>query len=204
MNIRSLRKNYHQLSKRERLILYDAAENRDDKAEMDAIMLATPNVDWIKPDWALQAEQLLKMRLLNLIQRLKYSRDATLWLYISTENELTDEYKAQFFYDMARMSAYFYCVSVDSSKSVYEEMGLDVAAWKNKESELFDLQYDDEIMDSLMRSLAFDEAGAEAFIKSTVKGKGFENIVLAFTFEKKRDGFRKVLNENVFKEFFKD
>ncbi len=83
MNIKSLRKSYNQLSKRERFILYDSAENCDDQSEMDAIMLATPNEDWIKPDFALPAEQLLKLRLLTFAQQLKHSRKAMYWFALA-------------------------------------------------------------------------------------------------------------------------
>ena len=93
MNVKSLRKNYDKLSKRERFILYDAAENRDDKSEMDAISLATPNEDWIKPDFALQAEQILKLRLVQLAQRLKHCRDAMFWLSLSVKEELATKSK---------------------------------------------------------------------------------------------------------------
>lgn len=209
MNIKNLRKNYYNLSKRERLILYDAAENRDDKAEMDAILLATPNVDWIKPDWALQAEQLLKMRLVDLIYRLKYCRDAMFWLFLMLKCDLigegeNKEENEDFFFEMARLNAYFYCVSEDSSQAVYEEMGVDVQAWRNKESKLFDLEYADDITEFQMRKLAFDESEAEAFIQRIGKEKGFENVILGFTFERKRIAFRDLLKEKGFKEFFKN
>ncbi len=93
MNIKNLRKNYHRLSKRERLILYDSAENRDDQSEMDAILLATPNEDWTKPDFALQAEQLLKLRLVLLVQRLKHCREAMFWLALAESEEPTKKSK---------------------------------------------------------------------------------------------------------------
>ncbi len=99
MNIKSLRKNYDKLSKRERFILYDAAENRDDNGEMDAIMLATPNEDWIKPDFAKQAEQILKLRLVMLVQQLKHCRDAMFWFALSIEDQRVNKQKREeFFY----------------------------------------------------------------------------------------------------------
>ncbi|HEX8288068.1 MAG TPA: hypothetical protein VF556_08735 [Pyrinomonadaceae bacterium] len=88
MNLKSLRKNYDKLSKRERFILYEVAENRDDKGEMEAISLAAPNENWIKPDFALQAEQILKMRLVRLSQRLKHCRNVMFWLSLSIKEEL--------------------------------------------------------------------------------------------------------------------
>lgn len=206
MNIKSLRKNYDKLSKRERFILYDAAENRDDKSEMDAISLATPNEDWIKPDFALQAEQILKIRLGRLVQRLKHCRDAMFWLSLAVKEELTTKStkKDRFFYESARLSAYFYCVNVKTSHSLYEEIGLDIAAWEAKEAELFDLDFADEITDLQMRNLAFDEKEAEAFINKIGKGKGITNIILGFTFEKEFSSLREILKTSGFEEFFKN
>ena len=206
MNLKSLRKNYDKLSKRERFILYDAAENRDDKSEMDAISLATPNEDWIKPDFALQAEQILKLRLVQLVHRLKHCRDAMFWLSLSVKKEkLTSkgEKKDCFFYESARLSAYFYCVSVETSHSIYKEIGLDIAAWETKEAELFDLDFADEMTDAQMRNLAFDEKEAEAFINKIGKEYGIENIVLGFTYDKEFKSFREILKTQGFEEFFK-
>jgi hypothetical protein len=206
MNLKSLRKNYDKLSKRERFILYDSAENRDDQSEMDAILLATPNQDWVKPDFALQLEQLLKMRLVNLAQRLKHSRDALLWLSLSINEELTNKSKKKerFFYESARLSAYFYCVSVDTSNSIYEELSLDIETWKTKEDQLFDLGFVDEITDLRMRNLAFDEKEAEAYINKIGKERGYKNIVLGFTYEKELKSFREILKTQGFEGFFKN
>lgn len=206
MNIKSLRKNYDKLSKRERFILYDSAENRDDKSEMDAIMLATPNEDWIKPDFALQAEQILKIRLVMLVQRLKHCREAMFWLSLSVKEELTNKSKKKdrFFYNFARLNAYFYCVNVETSHSIYEEIGLDIDAWKAKENELFGFDFVDEMTDSQMRNLAFDEKEAETFINKIGKKKGFGKIVLGFTYDKELAGMRNILKEQGFGEFFKN
>jgi len=206
MNIKSLRKNYDKLSKRERFILFDAAENRDDKSEMDAILLATPNEDWIKPDIALQAEQLLKVRLLILVQRLKYCREAMFWLSLSIKEEIIDNCKKKdrVFYDYARLNAYFYSVTIDTSYSIYEEIGLDIDAWKAKESELFGFDFVEEMTDLQMRVIAFDEKEAEAFINKIGKKKGFEKIELGFTYDNQIDQTRKTLKKQGFEEFFKD
>lgn len=205
MNIKSLRKNYDKLSKRERFILYDAAENRDDQGEMDAIMLATPNENWIKPDFAIQAEQILKIRLVMLVQRLKHCREAMFWLSLSKMEEKTKKCKKKdrFFYEYARLTAYFYCVSVETSYSIFEEMGLDIDAWEAKQAELFSLDFVDEITDLQMRNLAFDEKEAEAFINKIGKENGIENIVLGFTFEKEVKSYREILKTQGFEEFFR-
>ncbi len=206
MNIKSLRKNYDKLSKRERFILNDAAENRDDKSEMDAISLATPNEDWIKPDFALQAEQILKLRLVMLVQRLKHCREAMFWFSLSIKEEITNNRKKKdrLFYDYARLNAYFYCVSVEISYSIYEEIGLDIDAWKTKESELFDFNFVDETTDLQMRNLAFDEKEAEAYINKIGKEKGFGKIELGFTYDKGLEELRKILKKRGFEEYFKD
>ena len=206
MNIKSLRKNYDQLSKRERLILYDSAENRDDNSEMDAIMLATPNEDWLKPDFALQAEQLLKLRLLMSAQQLKHSRKAMFWLLLSVTEEQTNQGKKRdgFFYESARLCAYFYCVSAGTYRGIFEELGLDADAWEKKKIEIFDLDFADEAIDKHLRHIAFDEKEAEAFINKIAGEHGIKNVVLGFTVETELKGMREILKEQGFKDFFKN
>jgi hypothetical protein len=206
MNIKSLRKNYDKLSKRERFILYDAAENRDDKSEMDAIRLATPNEVWDKPDFALQAEQILKLRLVMLVQQLKHCRDAMFWFALSIEDERMNGRKKrdEFFYKSARLSAYFYSVNVKTLHTISEEMGLDTKAWQTQRDKLFDFDFVSEMTDSEMRNLAFSEKEVETFINEIGKDKGFKNIVLGFTFDKERSKLRELLKSHGFEEFFKN
>jgi hypothetical protein len=205
MNIKSLRKNYDKLSKRERFILYDAAENRNDKSEMDAIMLATPNEDWVKPDFALQAEQFLKLRLIMLIQQLKHCRDAMFWFALSLEEERTKGYKKadQFFYESAKLSAYFYRVNVDTLNVISKEIGLDIEAWETQQNKLFDLDSAGEMTEQMMKHLAFSKEEAEAFINKIGNERGFKNIVMGFTVEKEVSTLRELLKTQGFEEFFK-
>jgi len=206
MNIKSLRKNYDQLSKIERLILYDSAENRDDQGEMDAILLATPNDTWLKPDFAFEAEQILKVRLVLLVQRLKYSRESLHWSALAESEILSNRKKARdsFFSDYASLQAYFYCVSVDSALAVYKEIGLDLDAWKAKENEIFGFDFVDEQTDKVMRLIAFTEKEADAFINKIGAEKGIKNIVLGFTLEKETQNLREILKKQGFAEFLKD
>jgi len=206
MNIKSLRKNYEQLSKRERMILYDSADNRDDNGEMDAIMLATPNENWIKPDFALEAEQILKVRLVMLAQSLKHSRKALFWFALAESEILTNrkKIKDQFFSDSAKLEAYFYCVNIDSALAIYKEIGLDLDAWKAKEKEIFDFDFVDEETDKIMRRIAFTEKEAEAFINEIGKEKGFKNVILGFTVEKETQSLREILKNQGFADYFKD
>ncbi|HQU85609.1 MAG TPA: hypothetical protein PKY59_20915 [Pyrinomonadaceae bacterium] len=206
MNIKSLRKNYDQLSRRERLILYDSAENRDDESEMDAILLATPNERWIKPDFSYEAEQLLKIRLIMLAQRLKHCRETMYWFALAESQALSNRKKADdnFFFDYASLQAYFYCVSVDSALAIYKEIGLDLEAWKAKENEIFDFDFVDEQTDKLMRSIAFTEAEAEAFINEVGKQHGYKKVTLGFTLEKETKSLREILKKQGFAEYLKD
>lgn len=206
MNIKSLRKNYDQLSRRERLILYDSAENRDDESEMEAILLATPKDRWTKPDFSFEAEQLLRIRLIMLVQRLKHCRETMYWFALAESQALSNRKKANdnFFFDYASLQAYFYCVSVDSALQIYKEIGVDLEAWKAKENEIFGLDFVDETTDKLMRSIAFTEKEAEAFINEIGREKGFKNIRLGFTVEKETNALRDILRNNGFAEYFKD
>lgn len=206
MNIKSLRKNYDQLSRRERLILYDSAENRDDESEMDAILLATPNERWIKPDFSCEAEQLLKIRLIMLVQRLKHCRETMFWFALAESQALSNRKKADdnFFFDYASLQAYFYCVSVDSALAIYQEIGLDLEAWKAKENEIFGFDFVDERTDKLMRSIAFTEAEAEAFINEIGKQHGYKKVTLGFTLEKETKSLREILKKQGFAEYLQD
>lgn len=205
MNIKSLRKNYDQLSKIERLILYDSAENRDDQSEMDAILLATPDEDWLKPDFALEAEQILKIRLVMLVQRLKHSRESMYWLALAESEKLLKRKKDKenLFSDYASLQAYFYCVCVDSALAIYKEIGLDLDAWKAKENEIFDFGFFDEQADQLMRSIAFTEKEAEAFINKIGAEKGIKNIVLGFTVERETNALRETIKEQGFADILR-
>jgi hypothetical protein len=206
MNIKNLRKNYDRLSKRERLILYDAAENRDDKAEMNAILLATPNRNWIKPDFAPQAEKLLALRLVSFAQQLKHSRNALFWLTVSyAEDDAGRIFNSEdFAFESARLSAYLYCVSVKTHQTVFEELGLDCEVWDNKRAEIFNLNITDDLIDGLMRSISFDEEEAEGFINKTADEHGIENVFLRFTVKNEVKGLREILKKRGFKNFFDD
>jgi len=206
MNIKSLRKNYDQLTRRERFILYDAAENRDDQSEMDAILLETPNENWIKPDFAWEAEQILKLRLVMLVQRLKHCREAMYWFALAESQMLSNRKKDDdnFFFDYASLRAYFYCVSVDSALAIYREIGLDLEAWKAKENEAFGFDFVDEETERLMRSIAFTKDEAEVFINEVGKEKGFNKITLGFTLEKETQNLREILKKQGFADYLKD
>lgn len=140
-----------------------------------------------------------------LVQRLKHCRDAMFWQALAIKEELTKKSKKKdrFFYESAQLSAYFYCVSVDSANTIYEEIGLDIEVWENKQNKLFDFDFADEMTDLQMRKLAFDEKEAEAFINKIGNEKGIKNIKLGFTYEKEVNSLREILKEQGFEEFFK-
>ena len=201
MNIKNLRKNYHRLSKRERLILYDSAENRDDQSEMDAILTASPKKDWTQPDFTFEAEKILKLRLVLLIFRLKYSRAAMFWysLFEAETRRAKNQENDKFFYNSARLNAYLYCVCIDSANSLFEEIGLDIEAWETRQREMLGVDLADEIADLQMRELAFDEKEAEQFIEKIGKASGTVKAMIGNAYERELKSLRELFKKQGFR-----
>ena len=194
MNIKNLRKNYDKLSKRERFILYDAAENRDDKSEMEAVLNASPKIDWVLPDVGFALEKLLIVRLIQIIYRLKHSRDALFWFVIFPDNEFPN--------GLASIAAYFYCVSEDVGETIYQELGLDNEAWQKKENELFDLSLNESVINSLMREIAFDESEMKNYFKDLLKieTKDGDTFEINITYEQELENMRKFVKKSPLKD----
>jgi hypothetical protein len=195
MNIKKLRINYKNLSLKERLILLDSAELRDDESEIQAIVSASPKETWTMCDFVESKNKLQTFRFIRLIQRLKHLSECLLWLYLSERK--TEEISGSFF-DSACMEAYFYCVHKQVDEAIFKEIGLDNTAWKERENESFNLDFEKKLAEEYLISIAFSEAEAEAeeFLQNTARKKDFQNPTLNFTFEKELEGFREVLKDS--------
>jgi hypothetical protein len=193
MNIKKLRINYKNLSLKERLILLDSAELRDDESEIQAIVSASPKETWKMCDFVESKNKLQTFRFIRLIQRLKHLSECLLWLYLSERK--TEEISGSFF-DSACMEAYFYCVHKQVDEAIFKEIGLDNTAWKERENESFNLDFEKKLAEEYLISIAFSEAEAEEFLQNTARKKDFQNPTLNFTFEKELEGFREVLKDS--------
>ncbi|MGI8670399.1 MAG: hypothetical protein ACR2J3_11240 [Aridibacter sp.] len=163
MNIKTLRKNYAELTMLERLSLVDNAKARDDENEISAIVAASPRETYRQTDFYNLMQEINKFRLCNLIARLGYIMLFDLFLqFDSEENEKTDE---------ARLAAFCYVRATDSWKTLNDELGLRPD---------FDAEIGEHLFaigvlkrkDSLLRDFAFNENEAREFIKGeTGNGK---------------------------------
>ncbi len=67
MNIKTLRRNYDELTRLERLSLADNAEARDDENEIKAIIAASPREHFSQTDFYDLMREITTFRLFNLI-----------------------------------------------------------------------------------------------------------------------------------------
>ena len=79
MTIKTLRKDYENLSMLQRLSLLDNAISRNDDSEAQAIMAASPRKSYSQPDYCDFFDQINHIRLCNLIFRLGYMMNFNLF-----------------------------------------------------------------------------------------------------------------------------
>lgn len=200
MNIKKLRTNYKNLSLKERLILLDSAESREDVSEIQAIASASKEVDWVFCDFAQLREKIKLIRLVNLAQRLKHQAKALFYLSISEKLKAA---KNNFFYESARFEAYSYCVSVKVQEAVFAEIGLDHQKWLEREKEIFELDILNDSIDVHLNDIAFTETEAADFIKRTAKKHDLGEIEFGNTFENEITKQRQFLKDCGLAEMFK-
>ena len=158
MNIKTLRRNYDELTMLERLSLADNAEARDDDNEIKAINAASPKEHFRQVDYYDLARQIKLFRLCNRIVRLGYIMHFDFFLQCDFEDD--DEISND-----AKLAAYLYVRATDSWKAVNDELGLRT----NFEDELAEHLFAIEMLkmkEILLREIAFTEDEARAFIKA--------------------------------------
>lgn len=158
MNIKSLRRNYDELTRLERLSLADNAEARDDENEIRAIVSASPREHFSQPDFYDLKREITTARLCNLIARLGYIM--LFDLFIRSENSDSERT-----FGDARLSAFCYVRATDSWKAVNDELGLR----PNFGAEIAEYLFAIEVLnqkDGFLREIAFTEAEAKEFIRA--------------------------------------
>lgn len=194
MNFKNFRKEYFRLSKVERFVLYDSAENRNDKSEMEAVVNASPDKYWQNYDFAEIKHKITLMRMTCFTYRLKYI--ANVFFYLSDDSD--------FFYQCACLEAYLYTVAVKAQETIFEEMGLDKSKWFERQNEAFNFEIVAILSEKLIQSIAFTEQEAEDFVKKLGDDKGFGEITLGFTYENQLEVYRTILKHCGLSEMFKD
>lgn len=158
MNIKSIRRNYENLTMLERLSLIDKATSRDDESEIKAIVAASPRETFSQTDFYNLLEKIHKFRLCNLIARLGYAMQFEFFLQLEFEENERIE-------NNAKLAAYLYVRATDAWKAVEDELGLS----SNFNDEIAEHLFSIEMLnrkDKFFREFAFTEDEAQKFIKA--------------------------------------
>ena len=168
MNIKTLRRNYDELTMLERLSLADNAEARDDESEIKAIIAASPREHFSQPDFYDLMREIKTFRFCNLIVRFSYLMQFDYFLqcdFADNERIAND----------ARLVAFLYVRATDSWQAVCDELGLR----PNYSQEICDLLFSVEMLerkDALLREFAFTEKEAKEFIKARTGNEEIKTI----------------------------
>lgn len=165
MNIKSIRRNYDELTMLERLSLLDNAVSRGDESEAKAVVAASPRKTFTEPDYADLFEKINNFRFFYLIIRLGYVMQFDFFL----QCEFSDEERQT---SDARLAAYLYVRATDAWKGVCDELGLRLDFEKEIAEHLFSIEMLNR-KDEFLREFAFTEDEAQKFIKAKA---GIEKI----------------------------
>lgn len=176
MNIKSLRKNYAELTMLERLALADNAESRDDESEIRAINAASPKESFRQVDYYDLMKQIQIFRLCNLITRQSYILLFD-FFYLRAELELEkpknklDFSRYEKHIENAKMSAFLYFRAKNAWQIVNDELGLR----PNFDEEVSEYLFSIILMrakEEIMRDLVFtDDEATEQIRKLSGEGK---------------------------------
>jgi hypothetical protein len=166
MNMKSLRKNYENLTMLQRLALADQALGRNDESEALAIKNASPKRSYSQADFCELMTEILNIRLCNLVTRLGYIMQFDLFHQFELDplDRKPNKARDKRISDNMRLSAYLYVRATDSWKAVNDELGLR----QNFDEELGDYLLTAGLLedkDRLMRLFAFSEEEAIAFAR---------------------------------------
>lgn len=188
MNINSVRKNYANLSMLQRLALADNALGRNDESEALAVKNASPRISLTQTDFCELFDEIIRIRICNLVVRLGYIMNFDFLQYCELEkskkqSNLKPEKRVS---DDLRLAAFLYVRATDAWKAVNDELGLR----QNFDEEVGETMFAMDILrskDTVMRSYAFSEGEAKAYMQ---KQTGHDNIR---TIEQEIEGYREYL-----------
>jgi hypothetical protein len=168
MNIKSLRRDYQNLTMLERLSLADNAIARDDENEERAINAASPKQLFRQVDFYDLLREITTFRLCNLISRLSYIMQFD-YFTIEAELEILKEKPNLKLIERLttnqRMTAFLFVRATDSWRAVNDELGLR----PNFDEEISEFLFSIEMMkekEEMMRALAFSETEASELLKN--------------------------------------
>lgn len=167
MNIKSVQRGYANMTMLERLTLADLAASRNDEREIEAVILASPRVQYSQPDFLELFVKIDKFRLCNLVTRLSYIMQFdTFCLADNGEDGVQDH---------ARLAAYLYVRATDSWRAICEEFSLCTDFNKQICQHLYSVELL-EISDSILREFAFTESEAKDYIKQQYGSSKIQTI----------------------------
>jgi hypothetical protein len=166
VTIKTLRKSYENLSMLQRLSLADNAVARDDEIEALAIKAASPKIHYSQPDFIALFDQILRIRLCNLITRLGYILNFDLLLFAELEKLIDKSVssKHERINDDLRLAGYLYVRATDSWNAINDELSLR----PHFDEEIGGILFSIELLhakDAIMREYAFSEDEARAYIQ---------------------------------------
>ena len=177
MNINSLRKNYDRLTMLQRLVLADNALGRNDDNEALAIKNASPRISYTQTDFAELLNDIVNIRLCNLILRFGYILSYEMFLRPDLEI-LKNKSVGKPIKDRSgaiRLSAYLYVRATDSWQIVNDELGLRSNFDEEFAKHLFPIELL-MLKDEAMRDVAFSEEEARAYLMSKCGTEDLQTI----------------------------
>lgn len=191
MNINPLRNQYEKLTMLQRLALADNALGRDDDNEVLAIKKASPKVSYTAPDFGELLNEIVNIRVCNIIVRLGYIMHFDLLLQSELERELEklknkSNSRKSSRSDEIKLAGYLYVRATDAWNAISDEIGLR----ENFETQLIGYLFAENLLhskDRMVRQYAFSEADAKGYILKTTGNDEFRTI------EQEIEAYREVL-----------
>lgn len=197
MNLKLIQKNYGLLSLEERAALVFSAAIRGDDRELDAIVAATPRVNYTVRDYYFFAREINDLHVTNLIER--WNQQVLFDTFVESAEDVRDKEKKKRYEVMARISAYLYVIETDAWEIVGSEYGMDVLAYRKYLANKLICVSFLEFWDEVLRKAAYTEAEAlQTLAEQSIQLKihTAENRVVDFkTLESVAEVYRKQLRE---------
>lgn len=154
MNIKTLRRNYEQLTMLERHSLFLSAIMRKDESEENAIVSASPVKLFEMPDFTHLYSKVLSLLMIVMIHK----ADAwTNWqLFSEMETERAEKH--------SRLALYFFFVYADAWRAVCEKLNIDADAIAEMMFPSCFLFHRIAFVDETFRKIAFTEGEAREFV----------------------------------------
>jgi len=162
MNIKTLRKNYKELSEIERHSLFIAAILRKDTSEEEAIMSASPKSLWEKADFIHLYSKVLDLQMIVIIEK------ANAWTNWQTFNQFESEHAQE----DSRLALYIFFVYSDAWTAVCEHLKIDAEALAKMMFPNNFLMWRIAAIDEIFRECAFTEAEARDYVSKYAAAAG--------------------------------